>query len=392
MSEPAEPVTDDGVEAEGRVLRALFSDEGRRDPQRFLRSVSLPGCRYRVAEAMLRDSRLGAPLIPESEHALWQMFARWLISLDGERHVRVRRHFARLFTPRRVDGFRGVVTEKADALVDAVRARGAMDLVGEFARPLPFSVIVEILGVPEARRPWIAERMLTLGEGFARQTEPEFVHRADGAVAEMLDYYAQLLDERASDPKDDLISVLAAELPTDDDVRRDLLANCVFFVEAGHVTTTSLIAGGMLLLLDDSGKLEKVRSDPGLLASAVEEMLRLLTPVTAVVCRAREDVELEGYRFPAGVPRRVVLAAANRDPTVFADPDRFDIERTPNRHLAFSAGSHFCLGAPLARLHGEVAITTLVRSLPNLRLTGDPVWRSSLPLRALEHLPVAWDA
>jgi cytochrome P450 len=233
--------------------------------------------------------------------------------------------------------------------------------------------------------------MLVLGQGFARQTEPGFVERADGAVAELLAYYGQLLDERAADPRDDLISALAADVPADADGRLDLLANCVFFVEAGHVTTTSLIAGGTLLLLEHPDQLERLRADPSLIRSAVEEMLRLVTPVTAVVCRARDEVELDGYRFPAGVTRRAVLAAANRDAAAFPEPDRFDITRSPNRHLTFSAGSHFCLGAPLARLHGEIAITTLLRSLTNLRLAGEPVWRSSLPLRVLEHLPVAWD-
>jgi pimeloyl-[acyl-carrier protein] synthase len=387
----ATPV-DDGVDAEQRLLEALFSPEGRRDPHPLFRSVSLPGCRYAVAERMLRDATFTAPLLKPSEQPLWQMFARWLINLDGERHVRIRRLFAGLFTPRRVEAFRKVVAERADALVDHVVGRRRMDLVVEFARPLPFSVIVQILGVPEERRSWIAERMFTLGQGFAHQQEPEFVERAGTAVLEMLEYYSDLLEQRTAEPRDDLISALAASRPADAEGRRDLLANCVFFVEAGHVTTTSLISAGTLLLLEHPDRHAHVLADSGAIVGAVEEMLRLISPVTAVICRAREDAEIDGFRFPAGAHRRVLVAAANRDPAAFPDPDRFDIARTPNRHLAFSAGAHFCLGAPLARLHGEIAISTLLRRLPNLRLDGEPVWRGSLPLRELEHLPVAWDS
>ena len=382
---------DDGVEAEERLIGALFSAEGRRDPHPFYRSVSVPGCRYAVAEAMLRDRRFRPKPIPPSESAVWQMYARWLLALDGERHARMRRRFAGLFSPRRVESFRDVVTQKATALVDGLSAKGSADLVTDFARPLPFSVIVDVLGVPPDRREWIADRVFRLDEGFARQTEPEFLTRAEAAVADMLAYFAHLLDERAVDPKDDLISALAADIPEDPDGRLDVIANCVFFIAAGHITTTSLIAGGTLLLLEHPDQLERVRVDPSLIAGAVEEMLRFVTPVPGTICRAREDLELEGYRFPSGVDRRVLLAAANRDPSVFPDPDRFEVTREPNRHLTFSAGSHFCLGAPLARLHGEIAITTLLGRLPNLRLDGAPVWRSSFPLRELECLPVAWE-
>jgi pimeloyl-[acyl-carrier protein] synthase len=391
LSESARLPVDDGVEAEQRLLAALFSPEGRWDPHPLFRSVSLPGCRYAVAERMLRDASFAPPRIDPSEQPLWQMFARWLISLDGERHVRVRRIFAGLFTPRRVNAFREVITERATALLDGVVDRGVMDLVVDFARPLPFSVIVRILGVPEERHGWIAERMFTLGEGFSHQREPEFLERAGTAVTEMLDYYSELLDARTEQPRDDLISALAANRRENEDERLDVAANCIFFIEAGHVTTTSLISAGTLLLLQHPEQLARVRSEPTAIYGAVEEMLRLITPVTQAVCRAREDIEIDGFRFPAGLHRHVWLAAANRDPMVFAEPDGFDIDRSPNRHLGFSAGAHFCLGAPLARLHGEIAITSLLRRLPGLRLEEEPVWRGSVPIRELEHLQVGWD-
>jgi cytochrome P450 len=160
----------------------------------------------------------------------------------------------------------------------------------------------------------------------------------------------------------------------------------VLFVIAGHATTTSLIAAGTLLLLE-SGEMPSRDQIPG----AVEEMLRMITPTTIVVTRAGEDDELDGCPIAAGEHRFVFLAAANRDPDVFPDPDRFDMTRTPNPHLTFSAGRHYCLGAPLARLHGEIAVSTLLERLPLLRVDGKPEWRGSFPLRELERLPVAWD-
>src|SRR5262249_23001857 len=173
-------------------------------------------------------------------------------------------------------------------------------------------------------------------------------------------------------PADDLLTELARKLPTDPETRADAVANCVLFVIAGHATTTSLIAAGTMLLLE-SGETPSRDQLPG----AVEEMLRTITPTTIVVTRAANDDEIVGCQIAAGQHRFVFVAAANRDPDVFPDPDRFDITGTPNPHLSFSAGKHHCLGAPLARLHGEIAIASLLARLPNLRLDGQPEWRGS---------------
>lgn len=381
----------DVSEREEALARALFSPEARVDPHPLLRSAGLPGCRYRIVETMLRDPRLGPQRKGTASEPLWEMFRRWLINLDGDRHARLRRVFARLFTPRRTEEYRPLVSRTADRLLDAVEERGAMDVVADFALPLPFSVIVGVLGVPAERHGWLGERMLVLAHGFARQDDDRFVAAASDAVEEMLDFYAALLEQRAAEPRDDLLSVLAAGIPDDEDGLPDVLANCVFFVEAGHETTTSLISGGTLLLLRHPDVLARLRAEPGLVTAAVEEMLRIITPVTAVICEAREELEIEGHRFAPGRRRFAFLAAANRDAEVFEGPDRFDPGRHGPPHLAFSAGRHVCLGAPLARLHGEVAFPALLERLPNLRLDGDPTWRSSLPLRELERLPVAWD-
>ena len=377
-----------------RIVGGLFSPEALADPAPVYRSVDVPGCRHAVAAEMLKDPRFGPPLldVASSPEAMWAMFGRWLLNLDGERHHAMRRRFSRIFTPGRVEQYREAIEAKAEDLLDTVIDTGRMDLVTDYAKPLPFSIITSVLGVPEGRRPWLAERLLALNTGFARQHDPDCVRVASAATTEMLDYFGELLDERVAEPQDDLLSILATDAPVDEEGRRDLLANCVFFVEAGHVTTSSLITGGVLLLLEHPEQLAALLDAPRLLPGAVEEMLRLVSPISVVMCRAREDVELDGYQFSAGDQRFVFPPGANRDPAAFPSPDAFDIARAGNPHLAFSAGAHFCLGAPLARLHGEIAIATLLRRIPHLQLAGDPIWLGSVPVRAPLHLPVRWPA
>ena len=260
-----------------------------------------------------------------------------------------------------------------------------MDLAGEFARPLPLQIICRVLGVPAEHVSLVDGLMITLAQGFVHQREVEFLRAASDAATELQAYFGELLDERRAAPADDLLTELAQHLPADTETRADTVANCVLFVIAGHATTTSLIAAGTLLLLE-SGDTPSRDQIPG----ALEEMLRMISPTTIVVTRSGEDDKIDGCPIAAGQHRFVFLAAANRDPGVFPDPDRFDITRTPNPHLSFSAGKHYCLGAPLARLHGEIAIGALLTRLPRLRLDGQPEWRGSFPLRELERLPVAW--
>lgn len=375
-----------------QIVAGLFSPQALADPYPVYRSVDVPGCRHAVAAAMLKDPRFGPPIldVATSPEAMWSMFGRWLLNLDGERHHAMRRRFSRIFTPGRVERYRQVIEAKADSLLDAVIDTGRMDLVTDYARPLPFSIITGVLGVPEDAQPWLAEQMLALGTGFAHQHEPDCIQAASAAATRMLDYLGALLDERAADPHDDLLSILAADASVDEEERRDLLANCVFFVEAGHVTTSSLITGGVRLLLEHRDQLDALLDNPNLLPSAVEEMLRLGSPISVIMCRAREDIELDGYEFARGDQRFVFPPGANRDPAAFPSPDAFDITRADNPHLAFSAGAHFCLGAPLARLHGEIAIAALLRRIPDMQLAGDPIWLGSIPVREPLHLPIAW--
>lgn len=390
MSENAAP--DEGPNGDQQLIARLFSPAARADPYPLYQDAPLPGCRHAVASRMLKDPRLGPPMLglETANELMWRTFARWLLNLDGDRHRAMRQRFARIFTPGRVERYRPAIEARAHALIDAVATTGQMDLVTDFARPLPFAIVTSVLGVPEDRRPWLAERMHTLDTGFAHQHDPDVVAAASGAVREMLDYFSELLDQRARAPQDDLMSRLAADPPADDEGRADLLANCVFFISAGHVTTSSLISGGLLLLLENPEQLARLRQNLDLVPNAVEEMLRLVSPVSVVLCRARSDVEIDGYHVAAGQQRVVFPAGANRDPSTFTDPNTFDIGRSPNPHLAFSAGAHFCLGAPLARLHGEVTIHVLLERLPGVQLAGKPEWLGSIPLRVPEHLPIAW--
>ena len=177
---------------------------------------------------------------------------------------------------------------------------------------------------------------------------------------------------------------------TDGEDRQDLAANCIFFINAGHQTTTTLLTLGAHLLCTHPETLTALQEEPGRWPAAVEEMLRLITPTTFTAATPRNDADIHGIQCPAGQPRLLFLAAANRDPATFPDPDRFDISRAPNPHLSFSAGAHFCLGAPLARLHGEVALSTLFTRLPSLAARTPPDIAASVPIRQVEHFLVSW--
>jgi pimeloyl-[acyl-carrier protein] synthase len=377
---------DTGPAGDQMLVDDLFSPAGRTDPYSVLRGSGQVGCRHANARRILHSANFLPALVSPSDFELFRMFARWLISLDGERHRTMRRAFGGRFAPRMIDTYREPIQSSANALIDAVDQRGRMDIVTDFARPLPLQIICRVLGVPLERVGWIDERMITLGQGFAHQRDVKFLQAASDAATELQAYFGELLDERRAAPCNDLLTELARQLPDDPQTHADTVANCVLFIIAGHATTTSLIAAGTLLLLE-SGETPSRDQIP----VAVEEMLRMVSPTTIVVTRAARADEIDGCPIAAGEHRFVFLAGANRDPDVFPDPDRFDITRSPNPHLSFSAGKHYCLGAPLARLHGEIALSTLLARLPLLRLDGKPEWRGSFPLRELERLPVAWD-
>lgn len=389
MSTPPSPTA--GATTEFGLLGALFSPGGRADPQVILRGSQLPGCQYLFAREVLRDPRFAAPTIPPSPDPAFQLLRRWMLRLDGDRHRRMRDAFGGLFTARRVGRYQAIIAERAGALIDQVAAAGSMDLVADFARPLPFAVINDVLGVPPGDRNWLGEALIVLNRGFARQRDSDrlAVQAANDVAGQLLSYFAGLLDQRTAEPADDLMTALAARHADGDD-RQDLIANCIFFVLAGHQTTTTLLTLGAHLLCTHPDARAALQDDPGRWPAAVEEMLRLITPTTFTGVTPRTDADIHGVACSAGETRLLFLAAANRDPSAFPDPDRFDISRNPNPHLSFSAGAHFCLGAPLARMHGEVALSTLFSRLPGLAVLTPPDITASVPTRQIDRFTVTW--
>jgi len=256
-------------------------------------------------------------------------------------------------------------------------------------------VICEMLGVPtdahSGIRQWSADLARSV-DAIGMPTDEEVVTRGRVAQQAMLDYFSDLIPERRQTPRDDLLSLLiAAEEQGDRLSEGELLITCLLLFVAGHETTVNLIGNGLLALLNHPDELAKLRADPTLLPSAVEELLRYDSPVQRTGRITNTDVELDGRKIAKGSLVVTALGAANRDPAHFPDPDRLDITRRDNRHVAFGFGIHFCLGAPLARLEGQIAIGSLLRRMPGLRLaTSTLEWRESSTLRGLKELPVAF--
>ncbi|WP_405493387.1 cytochrome P450 [Streptomyces sp. NBC_00096] len=311
-----------------------------------------------------------------------------MLQVDAPQHTRLRSLVAREFTAGRVDALQPRVQRIADELLDALPEAGTADLVAGYALPLPLTVICELLGVPTTDQglfhDWSAE--------LVAPTSPAAAAAAGG---EMAAYFASLIAAKAGDPGQDLMSALVRASSEEGGLSpEELLGMAFLLLVAGHETTVNLISGGLLNLLRHPDQLAALRADPSLIDGAVEEMLRHDGPVTVAAFRhAAEPLEIDGVHIPAGDTVMLSLAAASRDPRHFPDPDRFDIRRPARGHLAFGHGIHHCLGAPLARVEGRTALTTLLRRLPDLALDADPgslVRRPHAMLRGVAALPARW--
>jgi cytochrome P450 len=313
-----------------------------------------------------------------------------MLARDPPDHTRLRRLVSKAFTPRRVEQLRPRVQDIADALLDTIAARGRMDLVGEYAFPLPITVIAEMLGIPAADRDQFRDwSNATLAAMPPQPAGPAAVEAAEG----LRRYLEPLFEERRRTPTEDLIAGLVQVEEAGDKLsKQELQAMVYLLLVAGYETTANLIGSGMLALLQHPDQLAKLLADPALLPSAVDELLRFCSPVaTATLRYAAENVVMSGAVIPKGDMVLLIIAAANRDPARFPCPDALDITRPDNKHLAFGQSIHYCLGAPLARLEGEIALGTLLRRLPDLRLdvTLEAVnWRPSFFVRGLANLPV----
>ena len=331
----------------------------------------------------------------ESLTPIAAVMVRQMLFMDAPAHTRLRGLASAAFTPRRVEALRAHIQEIADRLLDAAAAAGRMDLMAQFANPLPAIVTAEMLGVPvedhDRLKRWSADFAEMLGNF---QHNPGRVPRVLRSVEEMTAYFREAIAAQRRAPREGLVrSLLTAEIDGDRLSEEEVIANCIVTMVGGQETTTNLIGNGMLTLLRHPAELERLRGEPSLAPSAVEELLRYESPSQHTARMAPDDRELAGRPIRKRQAVIAVMGAANRDPERFPDPDRLDLAREPNRHVAFGWAAHFCFGAPLARLEGRIAFDTLLRRLPEIRLEpGVLEWRENLGLRGLKSLPIAFRA
>lgn len=322
-----------------------------------------------------------------------QIMARQMLFRDPPDHTRIRGLASRAFTPRRVAVLRQHIREITDRLVATVRDTGRMDVIADLASPLPATVTAELLGVPVADRDMLKAWTTTFSTVLGNfQHNPDHVPQALQGLEEMTAYFQEKVREYRDHPQEGLIADLMAANNAGDRLSEDeVIANSIITMTGGQETTTNLIGNGLLTLLRRPDHLRMLQADASLIPAAIEELLRYESPIQYTARLAPEDTELGGQRIGKRQAVMAVIGAANRDPEAFSDPDRFDIGRADNRHLAFGWAAHFCFGAPLARIEGKLAFEALLR-LPNLALTDAPlVWQDNHGFRGLKALPVTFD-
>ena len=362
--------------------------------------------RYKDVVSVLRDylrfsnvGRIASFLdqLPESMRSdirpLYENFSTGMPNTDPPEHTRIRSLVNRAFMPRVVEAMRPRMQAIVDGLLDTVENDGQMDVVSDFAYPLPAIIIAEMLGVPSEERDqfkrWSDDIVAFHGTGRPR---PDSVRRSLRGLLEAKEWLRRLIAQRRQHPRDDLLSALAAAEEEGDMLSEtELLATCISLIVAGHETTTGLIGNGLLALLRHPDQVQKLKDAPELVATAIDEFLRYDTSFQRTWRLTAEDVEFAGEPIPRGQTVSLMLGAANRDPEQFPDPDRLDITRKPNPHLAFGHGVHFCLGEPLARREAEIAFTTLLGRFPGLRLTSGAIeWHENNTFHNLKSLPVVF--
>ena len=354
--------------------------------------------RYEDVAAVLRDPRfikepLAALVAARFGAEVPRGVGLSMLDRDPPDHTRLRSLVSKAFTPRVVEGLRPRIQKIVDGLIARAEAAGSMDLIEEFAYPIPVNVICEMLGVPVDDHERFKGWSLDIARGLDSIWLPpdsEIPRRSAAARHAISDYFRELIGQRRATPRADLLSALiAAEEAGDKLNEEELLATCILILIAGHETTVNLIGNGVLALLRHPAELHRLRATPGLITTAVEELLRYDGPVQRTARVASDDATIGGHTIHKGEMVMPFIGAADRDPAQFPAPDRLDLSRADNRHIAFGWGIHFCLGAPLARVEGQIAIETLVRRLPRLELVNETIeYRQSLTLRGLKELPV----
>jgi cytochrome P450 len=366
------------------------------------RSALLPDTwivtRYADVVMALRDSRFDRHDAENffrerfGDGPLINVFTKWMLFRDPPDHTRLRTLVNKAFTPRAIEALRPRIQDLVDHLLDAVQQRGGMDIMADLAYPLPVLVICELLGVPAKDRDLFKEWSGDVARTLDPIQTPEMVAKGHAVVESMAAYFRELIATLRKKPQDNILSaMIAAEEQGDRLSEEELLANCILLFSAGHETTVNLIGNGLLALFRHPEQKRLLQAQPELIQGAVEEFLRYDGPVQLTGRSVKEDLEIGGKLIRQGERVITVLAAANRDPAQFPDPDRLDITRQDNYHVAFGHGIHFCLGASLARAEGQLAIGTFLRRLPQATwIEETPQWRPAFTLRGLQTLPIVF--
>ncbi len=355
--------------------------------------------RYADVAAVLKDPRFGRaigpaldepppPVSAEEREPFWDMYRHWTLALEPPEHTRQRALLNRAFTTRVVEALRPSIAARATELLDGLGAHGRFDVVADYAFPLTLSIIAELIGVPQRDLARLKSWSATIVAVLDYKRTWDVMAAGNRMTDEFTAYMGEIAAARRAQPANDLITRLQSagvEEPLSDE---ELISLCIMLLFAGHETTVNLISAGALLLLENPDQLALFRARPELADSAVDEFLRLHSPIQATTRIAYADVALGGRVIRRGESATLLLGAANRDPAVFSDADRLDIARQPNRHLAFGRGIHYCLGAPLAVAQGGIALRLLFERRPGWRLADAPTWSETFGFRGLNELKI----
>ena len=353
--------------------------------------------RYEDVLAGLKDSRLIKDISKVRGKSFLEMIGigrmrgKNMLRADPPEHGRLRSLANEAFKPKYVSELRGRIQQMADELIDKVQGKGKMEFISEFAFPLPIRVISEMLGVPEKDqdkfRKWSGD---LINSGALSSERPAI----SSDLLQLVQYVRKVVDEHRKKPRADVVTQLIEAEEKGDRLSDDeVVSTVVLLLVAGHETTVNLIGNGMLALLLNPEQLEKLKRDPALMKPAIEELLRFVNPVQLVNRYAIEKIQIAGQEIPAGAHLVMAVGAADHDPACATNPEQLDLGREDAKHVAFGQGIHYCLGAPLALLEGEIAFATLLNRLPNLRLAVQPEsvrWRPAIELRGLAELPVTF--
>ncbi|MGW0209234.1 cytochrome P450 [Streptomyces sp. NPDC003233] len=353
--------------------------------------------------ALLRDRRLGRTYqhrfsheefgrtAPAPEHEPFHTLNdHGMLDLEPPDHTRIRRLVSKAFTPRTVERLKPYVHGLANDLVAALVHNGGGDLLTDVAEPLPVAVIAEMLGIPEADRAQLRPWSAAICGMYELNPSEETAAKAVRASVEFSEYLRLLIAARRKEPGEDLVSGLIAAHDEDDDrlTEQEMISTAVLLLNAGHEATVNATVNGWWALFRNPGQLAALRADPSLIPSAIEELMRYDTPLQLFERWVLDDIEIDGTVIPRGSEIAMLFGSANHDPAVFTDPDRLDLTRTDNPHISFSAGIHYCIGAPLARIELAASMTALLQQAPTLTLAAEPKRKPNFVIRGLEGLSV----